>query len=146
MERTGCCSQGPFSLSPRAKLKKGKRRRKKVHKHLTPNHLFKPYKLDHWLHRCVRYRLLSIINLGLSVFMQTGVPKVRLLGFVYHRTPSTPTATNGPASLLWLHQSNVSADKVHLLQRKYWYTFIWSPLQARKNNPGALITQTQNIK
>lgn len=84
-----------------------------MHKHLIPNHLFKPYKLDHWLHRCVKCWFLSIINLDFSVFMQTGVPKVRLLGCVHHRTPRHPSQllTVG-ASLLWLHQSDIYSPMI----------------------------------
>lgn len=51
--------------------------------------------------------------------MQTGVVKVRLLGCVYYGTRSQPLMVG--ASLLLFHQSNISADKVHLPQHNIWY-------------------------
>lgn len=51
--------------------------------------------------------------------MQTGVVKVRLLGCVFYGTRSQSLMVG--ASLLLFHQSNIFADKVHLMQHNIWY-------------------------
>lgn len=61
----------------------------------------------------------SVVDSGFSVFMQTGVVKVRQLGCVYYGSHSQPLMVD--ASLLLFHQSNISADKVHLPQHNIWY-------------------------
>lgn len=61
----------------------------------------------------------SVVDSGFSVFIQTGVVKVRQRGCVYYGTHSQPLMVE--ASLLSFHQSNISADKVHLPQHKIWY-------------------------